>query len=94
LKTRKTKIEEIAFTMIPLVGPIIARQLLAYCGSIEGVFGEQKRFLKSIPGIGEEIATQVARCSSLLQMQKKNWPSWRKKTFNMFFSPTMNILQG
>ncbi|MFZ1677475.1 MAG: DNA-processing protein DprA [Saprospiraceae bacterium] len=61
MKTRKTKIEEIAFTMIPLVGPIIARQLISYCGSIETVFGEQKRFLKSIPGVGEEIANQIAK---------------------------------
>lgn len=50
--------------MIPLVGPIIARQLIAYCGSIEGVFGEQKRFLKSIPGVGEEIASQVINSKS------------------------------
>lgn len=51
--------------MIPLVGPINARQLLAYCGSIENVFGEQKRFLKSIPGIGEEIASQIGKSNSL-----------------------------
>ncbi len=50
--------------MIPLVGPIIARQLIAYCGSIESVFTEQKRFLKSIPGIGEEIASQVINSKS------------------------------
>jgi len=67
MKTRKTKIEEIAFTMIPLVGPIIARQLIAYCGSIEGVFGEQKRFLKSIPGVGEEIASQVINSKQWFQ---------------------------
>ncbi len=50
--------------MIPLVGPILARQLIAYCGSIEAVFTEQKRFLKSIPGIGEEIASQVINSKS------------------------------
>ncbi len=61
MKTRKTQLEEIAFTMIPLVGPVLARQLIAYCGSIEGVFTESKRRLKSIPGIGEEIASQIAQ---------------------------------
>jgi DNA processing protein len=63
MKTRKTKVEEIAFTMIPLVGPILARQLIAYCGSIESVFNESKRHLKSIPGIGEEIANQITHSS-------------------------------
>ncbi len=66
MKTRKTRIYEIAITMIPLVGPVIARQLLSFCGSIEGVFTEQKRFLKSIPGIGEEIASRVANAKNIL----------------------------
>ena len=60
MKTRKTKLEEIAFTMIPLVGPVLGRQLISYCGSIEAVFTESKRHLKTIPGIGEEIASQIS----------------------------------
>lgn len=67
MKTRKTKIHEIAITMIPLVGPVLARQLIAYCGSIEGVFTERKRFLKTIPGIGEEIATSISSCHQVLE---------------------------
>jgi len=63
MKTRKTKLEEIAFTMIPLVGPVLGRQLITYCGSIEAVFTESKRHLKTIPGIGEEIASQIASAS-------------------------------
>lgn len=50
--------------MIPLVGPVIARQLLATCGSIEAIFSESKRHLKSIPGIGEEIASRITHPSS------------------------------
>ena len=64
MKTRQSRLEEIAFTMIPLVGPIIARQLIATCGSIEAVFSESKHHLKSIPGIGEEIASRIANASS------------------------------
>lgn len=51
--------------MIPLVGPILARQLIAYCGTIEAVFSSSKRHLKSIPGIGEEIANQITHCSAV-----------------------------
>ncbi len=66
--------------MIPLVGPVLARQLINYCGSIEAVFTEQKRILKSIPGIGEEIASQVMKAKDalaaaeeeLLLMEKHN----------------------
>lgn len=65
MKTQQTRLEEIAFTRIPLVGPILARQLISYCGSIEAVFSESKRHLKSIPGIGEEIATQVLHTAPL-----------------------------
>lgn len=66
METRKTNLYEIAITMIPLVGPVIARSLIAYCGSAEGVFAEQKRFLKTIPGVGEEIASQIANSSRVL----------------------------
>src|SRR5688500_8530586 len=66
MKTRKTKTYEIAITMIPLVGPVIARQLINYCGSIEAVFTEQKRILKTIPGIGEEIASKISNAHNVL----------------------------
>lgn len=52
--------------MIPLVGPVLARQLLAYCGSIEAIFTEQKRILKTIPGIGKEIASQISNATEIL----------------------------
>lgn len=64
MKTRETILKEITFTMIPLVGPVMGRQLITYCGSIEAVFTESKRLLKTIPGIGEEIATQIAQASA------------------------------
>src|SRR6188472_2091321 len=64
MKTHQSRLEEIAFTMISLVGPVIARQLLATCGSIEAVFSESKRHLKAIPGIGEEIASRVTHPST------------------------------
>ena len=67
MKTRQLQLEEIAITMIPLVGPILARQLIATCGSIENVFSESKRHLKSIPGIGEEIASRITHPSSAFQ---------------------------
>lgn len=42
----------IALTMIPGIGPVIAKKLLVHCGSAEGVFRERRKLLETIPGIG------------------------------------------
>jgi DNA processing protein len=42
----------IALTKMPKVGPVIARNLISYCGSVEAVFEESKKNLTKIPGIG------------------------------------------
>ncbi len=73
MKTRSQAIEEIAFTMIPLVGPVIGRQLLSACGDVAAVFAEQKRLLKSIPGIGEEIAANILRARQYLDRAEEEW---------------------
>ncbi len=51
---------QIALTMIPKVGGITAKKLIAYCGGLEGVFAEKKANLMKIPGIGEFIAKAVS----------------------------------
>lgn len=46
-------IYKIALSLIPDVGPILARKLVAYIGSVEGVFKESKSKLEKVPGIGK-----------------------------------------
>lgn len=48
-------IHEIALTLIPGVGTITAKKLLAYCGSAEAVFKENNPKLKKIPRMSEAI---------------------------------------
>lgn len=43
---------KIALTLIPNIGDILAKRLVAYCGSVEAVFKEKKGALEKIPGIG------------------------------------------
>lgn len=50
---------KIGLTQIPQVGPVLARQLVAYCGSPQAVFEARKKELLSIPGIGEYTAKCV-----------------------------------
>jgi DNA processing protein len=50
---------KIALTLIPNIGDILAKRLVAYCGSVEGVFKEKKFALEKIPGIGTAYAKQI-----------------------------------
>lgn len=49
----------IALTLIPGVGDIIARNLIAYLGSAEAVFAASKSSLLKIPKIGENLADAI-----------------------------------
>ena len=45
----------VALSMIPMVGSVIARQLISYCGSPEAVFSAPLRQLTTIPGVGPKL---------------------------------------
>jgi DNA processing protein len=49
----------IGITMIPNIGPISARNLIAHCGNSEAVFHEKVDALAKIPGIGTITAEQI-----------------------------------
>lgn len=49
----------IALTLIPGVGDVLARNLMAYCGSAKAVFAARKSELTKIPLIGEIQATKI-----------------------------------
>ncbi|MEX0987928.1 MAG: DNA-processing protein DprA [Bacteroidales bacterium] len=53
------RLYQMALTLIPKIGAITARKLIAYVGSPEGVFSERPASLRKIPGIGEYLAGQV-----------------------------------
>ena len=43
---------QIGITLIPGIGDISGKKLLAYCGGPEAVFNEKRSALSKIPGIG------------------------------------------
>jgi DNA processing protein len=51
---------KLALTLIPKIGAITAKKLIAYVGSPEGVFRETPTNLRRIPGIGGYLAGQVS----------------------------------
>jgi DNA processing protein len=62
---------QLALTMIPKVGGVTAKKLIAYCGGIEGVFREKKAALIKIPGIGESLAKAVSRFNTFEEADKE-----------------------
>jgi DNA processing protein len=51
----------IALTLIPGIGDVLGKKLIAYCGSVEAVFLQKKSSLLRIPGIGEFFANALIR---------------------------------
>lgn len=44
---------KIALTLLPGIGSVRAKNLIAYCGGAEAIFKEKKKALLKIPGVGE-----------------------------------------
>ncbi len=50
---------KIALSLIPKVGPIIAKRLIAYTGSPKAVFEQNKQALLKIPNVGDQMANKI-----------------------------------
>mgnify|MGYP005629217477 CR=1 FL=1 len=51
---------QIGIDMIPKIGSINAKRLIAYCGGVEAVFQQSKSALAKVPGIGKIISHEIA----------------------------------
>ena len=73
---------EIAITIIPGIGDILAKKLIAYCGNVEAVFKEKKAhlngegFLKKGPDVFDMRHT--ATILTLKQSDRKQPPLHRQ----------------
>ncbi|MDR2962315.1 MAG: DNA-processing protein DprA [Bacteroidales bacterium] len=61
----------VALSMIPGIGPLLARQLISYVGSAEGIFKEKPQNLAKIPKIGEGLAHEIATANTLHQAERE-----------------------
>ncbi|HPE75062.1 MAG TPA: DNA-processing protein DprA [Draconibacterium sp.] len=62
---------KIALSIIPGIGGILARNIVAYVGSVEGVFSESLKSLQKIPGIGEVNAHRIKDKDILVKAEKE-----------------------
>lgn len=61
----------IGITLIPKIGAVNAKKLIAYCGGVEAVFKEKKKALMKIPGIGENIVRNLLNQSVLKRAEQE-----------------------
>jgi len=64
-------LQQIALTKIKGVGPRIARNLLAYCGSVENIFQAGKKELLKIPNIGPLLVEAIQAKDYLEEAEKE-----------------------
>lgn len=101
-------LHQIALTKINGVGPIVARNLLSYCGSAESVFSTSKKQMSKIPLIGDTIARSIADNDALahaeaeLRFIEKHdinvlfWgePDYPKRLKNCYDAPLLLYYKG
>lgn len=62
---------KIALSLIPGIGNVLAKNLIAYTGSVEAVFKEKKQNLTKIPGIGESLAKSISKAEVFHRAEKE-----------------------
>ncbi len=62
---------KIGIELIPKVGSISAKRLIAYCGGVEAVFKQNKKSLMKVPGIGEVVAKEIVNQNILGRAEKE-----------------------
>ncbi|GHE23733.1 DNA-processing protein DprA [Sphingobacterium griseoflavum] len=65
------KLQQIALTKIKGVGPKTARNLLAHCGSVDGIFRSKKKELLRIPQIGQTTVEAILSKNYLSDAEKE-----------------------
>jgi DNA processing protein len=61
----------IAITLIKGIGNALAKNLIAYVGSEEGIFKENKAVLAKIPGIGKVLSNEISTQDVLQRAEKE-----------------------
>lgn len=65
------KLYQIALTLLPNIGSVLAKNLVAYCGNAENVFKATKTKLEKIPGIGKERAEAIASADVMNEAEEE-----------------------
>jgi len=61
----------IGISLIKGIGPVLARNLIAYAGGVEAVFKESEKDLSKIPGIGTVLAATIKKADVLQRAEQE-----------------------
>lgn len=75
----------IGITLIPGIGDVTAKKLIAYCGGVEAVFKEKIKELLKVPGIGQTLAEAIVKSKVLSRAEKEIKFIERYKITPLFF---------
>lgn len=64
-------LHQIGITLIKGIGPVLAKNLIAYLGDVEAVFSETQANLAKIPEIGPVLSKQIVDQEVLLRAEKE-----------------------
>ena len=62
---------KIGISLIPGIGDVNAKKIIAYCGGVEAVFKENKKALLKIPGVGLTLAESIVKNDVLSRAEKE-----------------------
>ena len=74
---------QIALTLIPGIGDVLGKKLVAYCGDPQSIFKEPKKMLRKIPRISEKLICAIQNKDILSRAEKEVHfiEKYRIKTF-------------
>lgn len=101
-------LHQIALTFIKSIGPVTAKNLLAYCGSAEAVFSASKKQLLQIPGIGAKTVDAILATDALVRAEQEltfvqkhgievlffSEPNYPKRLKNCYDAPILLYFKG
>lgn len=79
-------VHRIALSMLKGIGPVNARNLVAYCGGVDALFTDRhlKKTLEKVPGIGPKLIASITD-KSVLREAEKELAYVRKQKLRIFF---------
>jgi ribosomal protein S13 len=85
---------QIALSLIPGIGSVTARNLIAYVGSVEGVFREKEKNLIKIPGVGEINAQKIIQQNVLERAKREVDFILKHQIQTLFYLAHHSLLYG
>ena len=77
---------KIGITLIKGIGNALAKNLIAYIGSEEGIFKESQKNLAKIPGIGEVLSREIVNADVLKRAEQEVEFITKNKIVPLYFT--------